>query len=292
MEIVFVHGINQEREDPDALKADWTGWLRKGMSDPAQLSDAKIAMPFYGKVLGDLVEATRRGAGVAQGAENTPDEAEDSIGRAMDEIAKAAGISAPEIAKEERAANPAAIEQGWFSMNRRINAIARLLERHSPIHGSMALTFVTQAYMYLKYPDIQRAVDDIVRPALLGGPKIVLGHSLGSVVTFRLLREIANDAPVEHPLYITMGSPLALRAVSALVGVPFEIPKGVVKWINAVDPDDSVTLGKPLDRTTFCDGVLNLMDVTNTSDNGPHAVEGYLKDQRIGDAVGHLTTAS
>jgi hypothetical protein len=285
MKIVFVHGINQQMQDPDILRDNWTAWLRQGMSDPSILDDAVIDMPFYGKVLGDLVDATRRGAGVAQGAGDTPDEAEDAIGRAMDEIAKASGVTAPEIAAEQRALAGEAVAQGWFSMNRRINAIARLLERRSPAHGDVALTFITQAYMYLKYPDLQRAVDDIVRPALTDGPTIIVSHSLGTVVTFRLLRELVSKPPVEHPLYVTLGSPLALRAVSALIGVPFLIPSGIGKWINALDPDDSVTLGKPLDLTTFCDGICNYVDIDNTSESGPHAAEGYLKDRRVADAV-------
>ena len=56
------------------------------------------------------------------------------------------------------------------------------------------------------------------------------------------------------------------------------------RWLNAVDPDDFVSLGRGLDASNFCDGIDNVVDIENDPDDG-HAIEGYLADRRIAEAV-------
>ncbi len=286
MKLVFVHGINQQRLDPGALKADWLAMLRLGLSDVDLLGDAQVEMPYYGDVLHDLTEATRAGAGVAQGVGVNPSEEVETLASALAEIAAAKSISGRDIAIEQRRIETGAVPQGLQFMSARLNAILRIVERWSPAHGSYVLPVIHQAYAYLRYPDVGKAVDAIVRPALTNGPAVVVSHSLGTVVSFKILRERAAGAmPLAVPLFVTLGSPLAIQAVSALLGVPFVIPQGVQQWINAVDPDDVVTMGKPLDTQTFCAGIENYLDVANDPANSPHDIEGYLKDRRVADAI-------
>ncbi|GII93720.1 hypothetical protein [Sinosporangium siamense] len=71
--------------------------------------------------------------------------------------------------------------------------------------------------------------------------RVVIAHSLGSVVTYEALW--ANP-DIEVDLLITLGSPLGLRDVifERLVPSPIkdrgERPKGVGRWINIADKDD------------------------------------------------------
>ena len=114
------------------------------------------------------------------------------------------------------------------------------------------------------------------------GPMIVAAHSLGTVVTFKLLRALGQAGRQSQThLYVTLGSPLGLRAVSSALGLPFMIPDGVTNWLNAVEPDDSVTLGKALDANTFTGGIENILDISSASVISPHDAEGYLKDIRV-----------
>jgi pimeloyl-ACP methyl ester carboxylesterase len=161
----------------------------------------------------------------------------------------------------------------------------RVIERLSPLHGEICMSLLKQAYVYLKRPGVSNVVDAIVRPALDAGPAVVVGHSLGTVVTFKLLRQLALEGrPLRVPLYVTLGSPLPLMAVQAALGPAFLIPSGVDHWLNAVDPDDLIALGRGLDPTNFAAGIKNLVDIRNVPGN-PHSIQGYIGDKRVSEAI-------
>lgn len=83
---------------------------------------------------------------------------------------------------------------------------------------------------------------------------------------------------------MTIGSPLTLRTVQASLGPPLSKLSGIVRWLNAVDPDDFVALGRGLDESIFSGGVENLVDVVHTSGDA-HALETYLGDRRVAEAI-------
>lgn len=285
MKLVLIHGINQQDRQADELKAQWMSWLQAAMPDPAVLSRAMITMPFYGTILDQLTQDAGRSFAVAQGAEGPNTDELAFIASAMNEAASAAGISARDIALEQRSDSAGVIEQGGV-VSRQVNALARLLERWSPAHGKLLLPLVRQAYAYLRKPGVAPAIDAMVMPLLETGPTVIVSHSLGTVVSFKLLRALAQvGRPLNCPLYVTLGSPMGLQAVSAALGVPFQIPPGVARWVNAVEPGDKVTLGKALDASTFCSGIENIMDIDNDSGGSLHDVRGYLSDRRIAARV-------
>jgi hypothetical protein len=89
------------------------------------------------------------------------------------------------------------------------------------------------------------------------------------------------------PLYLTLGSPLAVRAVRNQIGPAFMRPSPVSRWVNGVDVNDAVTLGRALTSKTF--GVKdadieNIGDVSNGSDD-PHNIWMYLRDSNIARAL-------
>lgn len=81
----------------------------------------------------------------------------------------------------------------------------------------------------------------VVRDALPGpdGPVIVLGHSLGSIIAYDVLRESAGGGR-QIPLFLTVGSPLAVTEVQDLITAPLEVPAGVAAWRNVADCRDLV----------------------------------------------------
>jgi hypothetical protein len=289
MRLVLVHGINQEGKSEAALKAEWIGHIDSGLGRPGATASLDVAMPFYGDRLAELTRGPQ-GRTVAQGASGTPDTSEAAfLAAALTEQAQAAGIGAKAIAAEERALAGrqagVAVEQG-FPMDRRINAIVSVLERVSPLHGDVVMRLLKQAYVYLKQPGASGAIEAIVRPVLDAGPAVIVGHSLGTVVTFKLFRQLAlENRPITVPLYVTLGSPLPLMAVQAALGPAFSVPSGVGRWLNAVDPDDFIALGRGLDRANFADGIDNILDIENVTGDA-HAIQGYLRERRVASAIG------
>jgi pimeloyl-ACP methyl ester carboxylesterase len=286
MRLVLVHGINQEGKSEDSIRTEWLNALEAGLGRAGVARAFDVRAPFYGDILARSA-GPRTGAVVAQGASADIDETI-FLAAALTEQAQAAGAGTRQIAAEERAladeAGSSVNAQG-FPMDRRLNAVLRVIERLSPLHGEVCMSLLKQAYAYLKRPGVDDLVDAIVRPVLDTGPAVVVGHSLGTVVTFKILRQLALEGrPIRVPLYVTLGSPLPLMAVQAALGPTFVIPSGVDRWVNAVDPDDLIALGRGLDATNFSTGIQNLLNIHNVHSD-PHSIKGYIGDKRIAEAI-------
>jgi hypothetical protein len=148
---------------------------------------------------------------------------------------------------------------------------------------------VRQVDAYLTRQHIQEAVDDIVRPCLLGGPSVVVAHSLGTVVAYRLLRK-AGDA-ASAPLFVTIGSPLGIGTVKQYLRPPsLKVPSGVTHWLNGTDERDYVALCARLDRDTFADGIENISDLHNRQSDA-HAIVDYLADTKVSQRIYAALTA-
>ena len=285
MRLIFLHGINQDGRDPKELKRQWIADLEAGIGRPNALAGTDIAMPYYGDAL--VAAASLKSGAIAQGlSESDERDLAHFLVEGLDEQASAVGISKTAIAEEQELA-PAVgtvVPQG-FPMDRRINAIVSLLERVSPLHGDLALRLLGQAYAYLKNVNARRAVDDIVRPALEGGPAVVVSHSLGTIVGFAALRERARKGhPADVPLFVTIGSPLALSTVQRAIGPTFANPAGVGRWMNLRDPDDLISLNRGLDSPRFAGPIENFDDFNNPGKD-PHAIPGYLTCSPIAAAI-------
>lgn len=129
-------------------------------------------------------------------------------------------------------------------------------------------------------------VDAIVRPALdVDEPMIIVAHSLGTIVTYKLLREFAAAGkPRQCPLYVTLGSPLGIDVVRKSFVKPRNRPADVGRWVNGADPEDFVTLRPELDEGTFGPGVENISNIDNGYDD-PHAISGYLGNSDIAELI-------
>lgn len=83
--------------------------------------------------------------------------------------------------------------------------------------------------------------------AIPAGKTVVVGHSLGSVVAYDVLRNTARQLDVS--LFMTVGSPLGVGPIRRTMK-PLRFPKNVVSWYNAFDERDAVAL-HALDAATF-----------------------------------------
>ena len=280
MRLVFVHGINNQGRSESKIIDAWLGALSHALSpsDLATLRRAEIVAPFYGDVLhAATVRASSAGQQAVAMAAGQPASDEARFYReALQDLAPATGVTARDVATQARPGEP--IELGLFD-DRRLLRVVRALEQVSPFQGPLILRFLPQAFVDLHRAAVTADIDDIVRPAITGQPCIVVGHSLGSVVTYKLLRGGGGTVP----LYLTIGSPLAVAAVKNGIGPAFERPSGVARWLNGIDVDDAVTVGRVLSDVTFGPDIENIDDF----DNGPNAHDAvmYLRDRRVGEAL-------
>jgi hypothetical protein len=289
MRLVLVHGINQQGKDPQHLKHAWIQDLESGLGRPGAFDAVDIELPFYGDALVEAMALGPTGA-IAQGPDANDDRAmAEFLAEGLAEQAAAADIKPADIVEEQQrqaagAAGAAAVEQG-FPMSRRINAIVSLLEKISPWRGDLAVRLLSQAYQYLRKPHVASAVDAKVRPALARGPAVVVAHSLGTVVSFKLMRELAGaGAAPDVPLYVTCGSPLTLSTVQRAVQPPFATPQRVARWLNVRDPDDFISLDRSLVPPLYPGPIENRSDFENPGEDA-HAIPGYLSYAPLARAV-------
>lgn len=287
MRLVLIHGRAQQGKNPQAEQDRWEmalyeAWTKAGIKRPASLD---VRFPFYGDELDRLLKELKSGRRLTwMGAEDV----DSSITPFEEEYLRAMIADAGITEEEVRAEMPTqVIDQGPQNWEW-VQAGVRVLSRRVPLVGTIGLGFTADAEAYLTRPHIRTAVNDIVRPHIEDAAEVVVvGHSLGSVVAFDVLRALNGKVPVRQ--LVTLGSPLGIDVIKRyLRPPPLGIPIKVANWFNATDERDPVALFSMLDATTFAGGIDNAKNVKNSRDD-PHSIVDYLHDtavaKRIADAV-------
>lgn len=284
-ELLLVHGRSQHDKDADELKAEWVDALRAGL-DRAGLDlpvpATAIRFPYYGDTLRDLVTSSATVADILVRGAGVDNEEREFLHAVLRETIAATGITDDQLDAEYEEVD--AVErapQDW----RFVRAALRTLDRYVSA-GAPSLAIATRdVYLYLRNIGIRDRIEEGVRAALRPGvPTVVVGHSLGSVVTYNLLRRDGGREGWQVPLYVTVGSPLAVGPIRRSLR-PLDHPRCVGAWLNARDPRDIVALHL-LDTEQFPvrPAVENKNDVQNATPNR-HGIAGYLSDPDVASRV-------
>jgi hypothetical protein len=245
------------------------------------------AVPFYGDTLYEMVagkSADEAAEVIVRGAEADADE-ERFTHAVMEEIREKNGLTSAQLAE---VAGRDVVERGpqnweWFQ------GILRAIDRFVP-HGSgtSVALFTHDVYHYLKNAVISETIDVGVSAAFTASREtVVVAHSLETVVAYNLLRQQGHVRGWKVPLFVTVGSPLAvseIRKVVRTLAPPTRCPQCASVWFNAMDERDVVAL-YPLHANRFpldpaAPGVDNKLDVRNRTKNR-HGIAGYLDDKEV-----------
>lgn len=287
MRMVLVHGINQEGKSAQVIHDEWLDALRStyarhGFVD-ATGTLSRIEAAFYGDDLERLSGGWVSSEAIALGAEAAPDDFDEFAVGALEEMALRMGATRAQI--EEEAATTV-VAQGAGIHKKWLKAAARVIEKISPLRGTLAMRILGQAHAYIRNQHVHDEINALVRPLFEDDePMIVVAHSLGTIVSYSLLREFAHhQRPRSVPLFITLGSPLGIDSVRKGFKPPRIRPAHVARWVNGADPEDFVALKGELTVDTFGAGVVNFPDFENGHEN-PHGIKGYLSDPRIATEI-------
>ena len=282
--VVCVHGIGQQHNGEEMLHAEWAPALRDGIRRSggagADLpSDEDIGCVFYG----DLFRPAGRLLGPGDPWLTPADATEFDQELLMAWWRGAAGADPQVIDPDARtlARPPGGVQAALRALSRSA-FFAGLAER-------VMLFDLQQVRRYVTDSGIRQAVQDRVAAAVDGDTRVLVAHSLGSVVAYEALCAHL-DWPVQA--FVTLGSPLGVRNLifdrlrpapaawesSAPAGA---WPGGVRLWTNVADAGDVVALVKDL-RPLFGAKVANYL-----VDNGAHAhaVPPYLTALETGAAI-------
>jgi len=259
--VIGVHGIAQQRSDAQRQSAMWSDALRLGLFAAGFPEQAlpSLAVSFYGHVF-------TRGSRFL-GVDDSPvaDEEAAFLAEALDELAE--GFSEQELcemAARGRALGPPALMPP--ALLRRIGLVDA---RWGHQAGKVIIRVLRQVYAYLFREAAGTEIRRIVAAEIGPETQVLIGHSLGSVVGYDLLRRGMATAV---STLVTLGSPLSWATVRrALRGTrpDLSVPEGVA-WRNVFDPWDVVTGGRGLEPPATDYQVHN-------GRVDPHALVGYLR---------------
>jgi hypothetical protein len=119
------------------------------------------------------------------------------------------------------------------------------------------------------------------------GPVVVIGHSLGSIIAYDVLRESGPGR--EIPLLVTVGSPLGITEIQDLVTRPLQVPAGVTMWRNVADGRDLVALDRTIRPEYSPSGHTADFLVVNDSANH-HGIREYLSSGPVRNTVAALVS--
>lgn len=277
MKLILIHGRSQGGKDPIALRNTWINTLEAGLKKNGlelPIQDEDIIFPYYGDLLDKLVEEynTPVETVIKRGFESNSTDAR-FLHDFLQEVADNANISLQEIEEE----NTAEIKEKGPLNWEWVHSILKAIDKKSSWSEASIKKFTYDVFLYLTIPAIRKEINENVISSFQNEPCVVVGHSLGSIVSYNILRE---SSTINACKLITVGSPLGVNAVKKYLKSPIKMPESVKNgWFNAFDERDVVAL-KPLNKDYFniSPSIKNKNNVNNQTSNR-HGIEGYLNDK-------------
>jgi alpha/beta hydrolase fold len=275
--IVIVHGIGNQFAGEIELRAQWysalcDGLLRARYSPLPKEEDCYC--PFYGDVF--RPQGKLSASAVEDVEETDPDDAQ---------LLKAVWQAAADFDSQVPAPGEFAKTLAWAPrlVERALTALARskYLADYFPLEF---LGDLKQVSVYLKDRVKRQEILQRVLAHIDDNTRVVIGHSLGSVVAYEAL--CAHPAQVRS--FLSVGSPLGIRNVvfEKLTPPPNAMgvgswPGKVSKWTNIAAAGDIVAAQKTL-HELFGDEV---DDKTIDSGWDAHSSSRYLNTEPAGQAI-------
>lgn len=271
--VVGVHGILNEYKGEEALAQAWAPRLRDGLrrADFPTPDDVDVNVVFYG----DLFRPHGfMAAEMPVIDSNSLDPTEEALLRVL---------AAPLLDKHG---------VQTLGVPPSVQALLRVLigtpffEVLAGQHGERALLFgLRQVRLYLHNPAIRQAAQQRFELAIKQDTRVVVGHSLGSVVAYEAL---CTGRYPHIRTFVSIGSPLGISPVifDCLGPQPRESRRQfptVQAWHNIADTGDLVALVKEL-RPLFGTGD-QIIDARTHNGSQSHAVARYLTSHEVGVAV-------
>ncbi|WP_203687237.1 hypothetical protein [Streptomyces sp. SID14515] len=282
-----VHGVGQysPAHTPAAIasarSAVWAQDLATGLG--VDVDRVPLTLAYYAHHL-------HRGRPVAQGTDDLELlEHEDpgalrTIVSWVETLEKSTDLRIPPVTAQGRLAVP---------LRRLVSVIAEHLSLDGRLTRAFVAAFFRDVVRYLDAPDARTAARDEVATTITStGARVVIAHSLGSVVAYEALHA---HPEIEIDLFLTLGSPLGLphgvfdRLAPSPVDGTGQRPPGVRRWVNVSDHGDIVAIPRPF-KQRFPTVDLDLTDSIAPFDF--HRASPYLRSAAVAATLAPFLAAS
>jgi hypothetical protein len=285
--ILIVHGISNQYVGPMELRKNWYPALCDGLLlaeySPLPLIDDCFC-PFYGDLFRPVDHLGGHQVPDPEDLENADQDEEELLEAIWGAAAETDGdVPSPQEFEDTLVWAPRIAERALTALAR-----SRYLANYFPLQFFGDLK---QVVLYLKNREIHEKVRSKVMMHIESDTRIVIGHSLGSIVAY----EAICAKPEQVTALITVGSPLGIRNVVFDKLSPPPLTKqlgcwpGRVKyWSNIAAKGDIVAAQKKL-APLFGNG---LEDSLIDSGWDAHNTERYLNSIEAGRAVARALALS
>ncbi|WP_248870731.1 hypothetical protein [Streptomyces sp. HNA39] len=281
--VVGVHGIGQSKTSQHQLTADWGRALKRGIDSLPDVTAcvASLEVPHWTALMARGTD--RLGPEDDLFGESVPmDPAEEEfVAEVFADLVRPEDVVFAETQPLATLGPP----KLWSP---RLTRLAMAYDRRRPGGGvQFMVRRMREVRYYLTKPALAAEVRAFIRDGFTPDAAVVIGHSLGSVIAYDLLRHkevgAAGTGSALHTL-VTCGSPLGIPAVRRLMGITDGTPLQLaphIRWVNVFDPDDFITGGAGLSAVA--------RELTEAQvDNGigdPHSALRYLRSVPVARAV-------
>jgi hypothetical protein len=265
MDIVAIHGINMHRSLRTRMQQDWHAAIVAGLTNvrSPHAQTLSIECAFYGHEYNDGKAGTE--------SEYAAIDIEPGF-----ETELVLGISS--------ALGDVGDDKTKFYLPGILQSALAGIQRSELFDGrdTRLISFVKQVDRYLSDAGFRGLVHAEMATAMAQSPRLVIGHSLGSVIAYNWLRE--NDPG--HPVaLITLGSPLGFEAIRRQVGCHKDRscwPGRVSSWTNIAAGHDAVAMVKEL-APLYSPGIRD--EPCDNPRKSAHAALSYLVNVRTARAI-------
>lgn len=272
--LVGIHGIGQQFAGEDVVASEWLPALRSGLRRggyPAP-DEVQLSCVFYGDIF------RRKGT---MGSREIPFDASDVDSWEAELLAawwEQASNAEPD---RVRAPGDATMARTPQVVQRALNALSAS-KFFAGLADQAMIADLKQVHAYVADPQVRAEVLARVSSVVESDTRVLIGHSLGSVVAYEAL--CAHPEWPVHTL-VTLGSPLGIRNLifGARLRPPPEDGVGVWpgatrRWCNIADRGDVVALEKRL-ASRFGEQVEDVLIYNGAS---AHSASRYLTAEETG----------
>ncbi|MGW5153206.1 hypothetical protein [Rhodococcus koreensis] len=280
MLITAIHGIGQQQSGPESLLSEWKPAIADGIGFAGgnRKGTVPIDLAFYGHLFMPKVDNRRKtkGSSINEELDGLTDDEVDALVDAAGEI-----LTDEEIASAAIASTKGMLKRAPGQVPEILSALDR---KFGTSAGVLYFGQLRQVRRYLTDPAMKSDVDTAVCEAIPEDCRILIGHSLGSVVAFEFVRQNPDH---QLDLLLTLGSPLGLRMVRSRMPdptyglvTPSGVPPNLRTWTNLWDPHDAVACAGSLAK--HWPGVF---DIAVNNEKDAHSAVRYLRKKVAGSAL-------
>ena len=284
--IVGVHGIAQQYKGGNALRNEWLPALRDGLEEAGHqdlsdgFRDTDLKVSFFGSFF--------RPKG-AMGADFPPYTAEDLMSEL--EVDLLTDLYNQAVLDDPRLGPPVgSLSRVRVSVQLMVERLLRSRAFAGLIPERAFVGSLKQVILFLTDTAVKDSVLARVHDTIGGDTRALVGHSLGSIVTYEYL---CKYQPSQVEVLVTLGSPLGIRNVifDRLTPTPGAAggvwPGAVSSWVNVADPKDVVALRKDLQPLFTPPAGTKPIDDRRVDVGGfsHHRVGSYLNAEETGSAL-------